>query len=107
VSNLAAIIANGGWMPASPEALAALGMSPKAGYSNSSVVADPALPWLTDIFALPPWMPMANVFSIGDVLIGLGVIVVITVAMRAPMQSSEPGPVPRPSRAVRPDTGAP
>ena len=82
VSNLVAIVANGGYMPASAAALAALGRPVKDGYSNSSFVPDPALPWLTDIFALPSWLPWTNVFSIGDVLIGLGVVVVIAAAMR-------------------------
>jgi hypothetical protein len=85
VSNLAAIIANGGYMPASIEAMQSLGKPPKSGYSNSSFVPDPALPWLTDIFALPPWLPFSNVFSVGDILIGLGVVIVITTAMRTPV----------------------
>jgi hypothetical protein len=83
LSNFLAIVANGGYMPASTGALAALGKSPAAGYSNSSVVADPALAPLTDIFALPARLPFANVFSIGDVLIGVGVAAAIVVAMRA------------------------
>jgi hypothetical protein len=37
---------------------------------------------LTDIFALPGWLPFANVFSIGDVLIGVGLVVVIAAGMR-------------------------
>jgi hypothetical protein len=82
VSNLAAIVANGGFMPASPGALASLGISPGAIYSNSAVVPNPALWPLTDIFALPRWIPFANVFSVGDVLIGVGVAVTIVVAMR-------------------------
>ncbi len=82
-SNLAAIVANGGFMPAAPAALDALGKSAPAGYSNSTVVAAPALEPLTDLFAMPRWMPFANVFSVGDVLIGLGVGLVIVVAMRA------------------------
>lgn len=82
VSNLAAILANGGYMPASATALATLGKGGISGYSNSSIVADPRLPGLTDVFALPAWVPATNVFSIGDVLIGLGVVVVITAAMR-------------------------
>ena len=82
LSNFLAIVANGGYMPASTSALAALGKSPAAGYSNSSVVADPALAPLTDIFALPARLPFANVFSIGDVLIGVGVAAAIVVAMR-------------------------
>lgn len=83
VSNLAAILANGGYMPASPSALSSLGAT-ISGYSNSSLVADPRLPWLTDIFALPTWLPGTNVFSVGDVLIGLGVVAVIVAAMRRP-----------------------
>jgi hypothetical protein len=80
-SNLAAILANGGYMPADPEAVAAVGgIAP--GYSNSSIVAEPALEPLTDIFATPTWLPFANVFSIGDVLIAVGVAVTIAIGMR-------------------------
>ena len=32
------------------------------------VTAEPALGPLTDRFALPAWLPLANVFSVGDVL---------------------------------------
>lgn len=83
-SNAAAILANGGYMPASVTALASLGKAFPATYSNSSVVAHPALEALTDIFAMPHPMPFANVFSIGDVLISVGVGIVIAVAMRSP-----------------------
>ena len=80
-TNLVAILANGGYMPADPEALASVGgIAP--GYSNSSVVAEPVFEPLTDIFATPAWLPFANVFSVGDVLIGLGVAVTIVRAMR-------------------------
>jgi hypothetical protein len=82
ISNLAAIVANEGIMPTTAEALAAAGMGPDDGFSNSGVVADPALAPLTDIFALPPWLPLSNVFSIGDVLIGLGIVLVIALGMR-------------------------
>lgn len=81
-SNLAAIVANGGVMPTTAAALRAAGMDPDDGFSNSAVLADPALSLLTDIFALPAWLPFANVFSIGDVLLGLGVAVVIAMGMR-------------------------
>jgi hypothetical protein len=80
--NLAAIVANGGYMPASVAALAAAGKLPPDGYSNSAVLADPALVPLTDIFALPPVVPFANVFSVGDVLIGAGIALAIVAAMR-------------------------
>jgi hypothetical protein len=80
--NLAAILANGGYMPAEASALAALGKSEPVLYSNSAVVPDPALWFLTDILALPRGLPGANVFSVGDVLIGLGIVVVMVLAMR-------------------------
>jgi hypothetical protein len=80
-SNFVAILANGGYMPADPAAAASVGgIAP--GYSNSSVVAEPVFEPLTDIFATPAWLPFANVFSIGDVLIGVGVAVAIVIGMR-------------------------
>jgi hypothetical protein len=79
-ANLAAIVANGGYMPVSAEALG--DHVPSGGYSNSVTVPDPALPFLTDIFALPDWLPAGNVFSVGDVLIGLGIATAIVVQMR-------------------------
>lgn len=84
--NLAAILANSGYMPASESALAASGRVAASDYSNSSIAAHPALGFLTDIFALPRWLPLANVFSVGDVLIGAGVLVVIAAAMRETAQ---------------------
>lgn len=88
-SNLIAIVANGGYMPADPDALASIGgIAP--GYSNSSVTADPVLWPLTDIFAIPVWVPFANVFSIGDVLLGIGVALTIAAGMRrVPGQGSK------------------
>lgn len=81
ISNMTAIIANGGYMPASPEALAILGAGLNPGYSNSALIENPAFAPLTDIFALPPNVPYANVFSVGDVLIGLGVAWAIVALM--------------------------
>jgi hypothetical protein len=85
ISNLAAILANGGSMPASPAALAAVGHTVGDGPTNSAVVTHPALEPLTDVFATPAWLPLANVFSIGDVLIAIGVAVAIVASMRAAM----------------------
>lgn len=81
-SNLVAIVANGGAMPADPAALAAAGLDGTGAHTNSVVLADPALRPLTDIFAIPAGVPLANVFSVGDALIGLGIVVVIVAAMR-------------------------
>jgi hypothetical protein len=82
VSNLAAIVANGGYMPAARSALIALGKSDATTYSNSATLEHPALEPLTDIFAMPAWLPFANVFSVGDILIAAGVATTIVVAMR-------------------------
>ena len=76
----------------------------------SNLVSDPALPWLTDIFALPPWLPFSNVFSVGDILIGLGVVVVIASAMRsrvAPtVDAPASGPATRPVASMTAPNGA-
>ncbi|HEX5588910.1 MAG TPA: DUF5317 family protein [Candidatus Limnocylindrales bacterium] len=85
--NLVAIGANGGLMPASAGALAVAGFDGPGEHTNSVVLDAPAFEPLTDIFAIPAWLPMANVFSVGDVLIGVGVVVAIVAAMRR-------GPVP-------------
>jgi hypothetical protein len=98
-SNAAAILANGGFMPAGAAAIAALGTSFPSGYSNSSVVAHPALVGLTDIFALPHPIPFANVFSIGDVIIAVGIATVLIAAMR------ERDPEPADSAAEAPSGG--
>lgn len=82
LSNLAAVVANGGVMPTTDAALRAAGMSPADGFSNSAVLADPRLGPLTDIFAIPGGLPLANVFSIGDVLIALGIVSVVALGMR-------------------------
>lgn len=81
-SNLLAIVANGGYMPASPGAAAAAGREAATTYSNSAIVDGAVFAPLTDIFALPRWLPLSNVFSIGDVLVGVGVATAIVVAMR-------------------------
>jgi hypothetical protein len=82
-SNLLAIVANGGYMPADPGAIAALGRVAGSTYSNSAILAAPALAPLTDVYVLPGWLPFNNIFSIGDALIGLGVALAIILPMRA------------------------
>ena len=91
ISNLAAISANGGAMPASAEALALAGLDGAGSHTNSVVLEHPALQPLTDIFGLPAWLPLANVFSVGDVLIGVGLVIVIAAATRTrPEPSADP-----------------
>lgn len=82
LANLVAIVANGGVMPADAGALALAGLDPSEGFSNSAVLQRPALQALTDVYALPDALPFANVFSLGDVLIGLGITVAIATSMR-------------------------
>jgi hypothetical protein len=72
-SNGVTIALNGGTLPASARALdgAGLTLDPDA-FVNSGVLAHPHLPWLGDVFWIPAGWPLANVFSIGDLLIVLG-----------------------------------
>ena len=79
--NLMAIVANGGLMPVTREALRASGHSYDVR-NNSISLAEPRLSGLVDRYAAPGWLPLGNVFSLGDVLIGVGIIVVIVLAMR-------------------------
>jgi hypothetical protein len=79
--NLAAILANGGLMPATRGALRAAGIHYDMR-NNSISSAHPHLGWLVDRFAWPGWLPLANVFSAGDVIIGVGLLVLIVAGMR-------------------------
>jgi predicted MFS family arabinose efflux permease len=77
-SNLVAMLANGGVMPASPKALAAAGLSTGGnGFVNSTVVPNAQISFLGDTFSIPHWMPFHNVFSIGDLLILMGGLVAV------------------------------
>ena len=87
-SNLIAICANGGYMPVSPGALQAMGRLPREGYTNSRLVDGVVLGPLTDLFAMPAWLPVANVFSVGDVLIGVGAAIAIVRRCTAAARSS-------------------
>jgi hypothetical protein len=71
--NLLVIVANGGVMPADPDALRLAGWPvTSSDFENSTALAHPRLAFLGDVFAIPKLVPLANVFSIGDVLIVLG-----------------------------------
>jgi hypothetical protein len=77
VANMAAIFANGGVMPASPAAVRLAGLDLGAGFENSAPMDDARLWFLGDVFAVPAWVPLANVFSIGDVVIVAGALILI------------------------------
>ena len=73
VLNGLAITLNGGTLPARLGALKSAGIHPASGeFVNSGVLPHPRLAFLGDVFAVPAGFPLANVFSIGDVLIVLG-----------------------------------
>jgi hypothetical protein len=71
--NLLAIAVNSGVMPAARGALETAGVSPSGEmFANSAFVDGARLWFLGDIFAIPATWPLANVFSVGDLLIAVG-----------------------------------
>jgi hypothetical protein len=105
VANLIPVLANGGAMPSDPDAwLALTGAAelPVQGFTNSVLIGpETNFPFLGDVFVLPrPW-PLANVFSIGDVLIGIGAAWFLIRAMRGPSGSPTPEQLPTPTPASR------
>lgn len=90
--NGVAIAANGGTLPSSAAARRIAGLAPEEGFTNSGVLADPVLGFLGDIFAVPAGVPLANVFSVGDVLIVAGAAWVIHAATHRPHPSADYAP---------------
>ncbi len=73
VCNGATIALNDGTLPASASALAAAHIhKDPTVFLNSGTVAHPVLGFLGDVFAWPAPLPLANVFSVGDLLVVLG-----------------------------------
>jgi hypothetical protein len=70
-------------MPALPSAMRDSGLNFSGVHNNSVREASPNLAWFVDRWAAPTWMPFGNIFSVGDVLIAVGAIVVIAAAMGA------------------------
>jgi hypothetical protein len=92
--NLAAILANRGTMPVRLAAMHDAGRT-DAVQANSTALRDPSLPWLVDRWAAPDWIPLANVFSVGDVVIAVGAVVIVLAGMgvrvpRVPARSDAP-----------------
>jgi hypothetical protein len=76
--NALAISANGGRMPVADHAAKATGL-PVTEDSNVTTSTD-RLSFLGDVFALPAELPLANVFSVGDLFIGFGMAAFIVAA---------------------------
>jgi hypothetical protein len=89
LSNLVAIGANAGVMPASPVALRAAGRARHPGqFMNSTILSHPHLAWLGDNFSVPRTLPLANVFSVGDVLLAVGALLLLhTVCSSTPARA--------------------
>jgi hypothetical protein len=86
VLNGLAIATNAGRMPVSAAAAKAAGIAVGA-HSSVSENAD-RLWFLGDVFALPARLPLANVFSLGDILIGFGMIAFIVVVTTSDAEGS-------------------
>jgi len=77
LANFIAIAANGGVMPADPDLALHVAREAGEGFVNSGAVQNPHLLFLGDIFATPSSWPLYNVYSVGDLLIVLGVLVLL------------------------------
>jgi hypothetical protein len=76
--NLIAILANNGVMPASRSALRTAGMLTNSTvFLNSAAVTHARLLFLGDIVPVPHAVPFANVYSVGDVCIAIGVAIAV------------------------------
>jgi hypothetical protein len=76
--NALAILANGGVMPTDPDVAHAVANRAAPGeFINSAAADDARLGFLGDTLATPDSLPLQNVYSIGDVVIVLGLLVVI------------------------------
>jgi hypothetical protein len=87
LSNGLTISLNHGTLPARAAALREAGLQVKrTDFVNSGVMAHAKLRWLGDMFAVPKGVPLANVFSVGDVILVIGAFVVVhSLARRTPV----------------------
>lgn len=87
--NSLVIFLNGGHMPTLPQNFKNTSVGKSADilnqgetvHNSAKLTGQTLLPWLGDIFYLPSWVPLSNVFSIGDILIALGICIYIVINM--------------------------
>jgi hypothetical protein len=95
ICNLLVIVANGGFMPVTPETLAQInpGIAPGQwptgfhyGYSKDVILLheDTVLWVLSDMLVLPPPFPWPTAFSLGDLLIAAGIVILLGGPIRLP-----------------------
>ena len=91
--NLVAVLANGGYMPQSQSARIAVRGAVLPADTNVTELhnvtpmgPDTRLAWLGDVIPQPRWLPMANVVSVGDVTLSLGIaaLAFLTIGRRSP-----------------------
>ncbi len=84
--NCLVIALNGAHMPQSPEAAMAVWghsfVDPTRLQNVATMGIGTRLAWLGDVIAEPAWLPRANVVSLGDILLSLGVAAWITMGSR-------------------------
>jgi hypothetical protein len=102
--NLAVMVANGGFMPITPEAVARIehghltvhldGVERMSGSKGIVLPREETALWmLSDIFIIPPPFPVASAFSLGDALVAAGAFIFLQRAMAGPSpRLSEPQP---------------
>lgn len=83
--NLLVIVLNGGAMPVSPDALAAIGSVARPLGAHTLLTEDTRLSILADVLPVPWHFPAPVVVSFGDLLITLGVFLFIQRQMLAPV----------------------
>jgi hypothetical protein len=105
VLNLAVMVANGGFMPITSEAVARIehqhlivrldGVERMSGSKGIVLSREETALWvLSDIFIIPPPFPVASAFSLGDVLVVVGAFIFLQRAMvGTSARSSEPRPL--------------
>ena len=98
------MVANGGFMPITPEAVARIehqnlivhlgGVERMSGSKGIVLPREETALWvLSDIFIIPPPFPVPSAFSLGDVLVAVGAFMLLQKAMvSTPPLSSEPQP---------------
>lgn len=99
-ANTVAIVANGGFMPASKEAIVtAFGAAEldkilaQSMFRHAFIDAGTRLRWLCDVVAAPrPFVLVPSVYSVGDILTSVGGLIAIVAIMRTPLPGERPAP---------------